>query len=175
MRTIEVKLYQFEELSTEAKEKAIEKNRTTNVERDWWDCTYESMKEAGVKINSFDIYHRDVNITIEDSYETALRIIENFGKAMEVVTLSKQFIKDWDALVKRLGEGNEKDGYSVKEENWSEFDEEIEPMEEEYRRDLSDEIHTWLSEEYYYLQSDESIAETLIANEYEFTKQGEIY
>lgn len=175
MRTIEVKLYQFEELSTEAKEKAIEENRTINVNWEWWDCTYESMKEAGVKINSFDIYHRDINITIEDSHETALRIIENFGEAMEVVTLSKQFIKDWDALVKLLGEGNEKDGYSVKEENWSEFDDETEPLEEEYRRDLSNEIHTWLSEEHDYLQSDEAVAECLINNEYEFTKQGEIY
>ena len=175
MRTIEVKLYQFEELSTEAKEKAIEKNRTTNVDHDWWDYTYESMKEAGVKINSFDIYHRNINITIEDSHETALRIIENFGEAMEVVTLSKQFIKDRDALVKRLGEGNDKDGYSVKEENFDEFDDETEPMEEEYRRDLSNEIHTWLSEEYDYLQSDEAIAECLINNDYEFTEQGEIY
>ena len=159
MRTTEVKLYQFEELSTEAKEKAIEENRTINVNWEWSDCTCESMKEAGVKINSFDIYHRDINITIEDSHETALRIIENFGEAMEVVTLSKQFIKDRDALIKRLGEGNDIAGYSVKEEFIDEYDEEIEYLEEEYR----------------YLQTDETVAETLIANDYEFTEEGAIY
>lgn len=175
MRTIEVKLYQFEELSNESKENAIERNRTMNVEHDWWDCTYESMKEAGVKINSFDIYHRDINITIEDSHETALRIIENFGEAMEVVTLSKQFIKDRDALVKRLGEGNEKDGYSVKEEFFEEYDEEIEYLEEEYRKEMAEEILTWLRDEYEYLQTDETVAETLIANDYEFTEEGQIY
>ena len=175
MRTTEVKLYQFEELSTEAKEKAIEENRTINLNWEWSDCTCESMKEAGVKINSFDIYHRDINITIEDSHETALRIIENFGETMEVVTLSKQFIKDRDALIKRLGEGNDIAGYSVKEEFIDEYDEEIEYLEEEYRKEMAEEILTWLRDEYEYLQTDETVAETLIANDYEFTEEGAIY
>ena len=125
MRTIEVKLYEFEELSNEAKENAIEENRTMNVEHDWWDCTYEGMKEIGIEINSFDIYHRNISITIEDSEHTANKVIEYFGEGMEVVKISKQFIKDRDALVKRLGEGNDISGYSVKEEFIDEYDEEI--------------------------------------------------
>lgn len=91
MRTIEVNLYQFEQLSTEAKEKAIES------------------------------------------------------------------------------------GYSVKEEFIDEYDEEIEYLEDEYRKEMSEEILTWLRDEYEYLQTNESVAETLIANEYDFTEDGEIY
>ena len=148
MRAIEVKLYEFEELSAEAKEKAIEKNRTINVDFDWWDCTCESMKEVGVKIDSFDIYYRTISIIIEDSEHTASKTIENFGEGMEIVKISKQFIKDRDALIKRLGEGNDIAGYSVKEE---------------------------FIDEYEFLQTDESVAETLICNDYEFTEDGAIY
>lgn len=175
MKTIEVNLYQFEELSNEAKENAIEKNRIMNVEHDWWDCTYESMKEVGVKINSFDIYYRNINITIEDSEHTASKTIEYYGEGMEVVKISKRFIADRDALIKKLGEGNDIDGYSVKEEFIDEYDEEIEYLEEEYRKEMAEEILTWLRDEYEYLQTDEAVAETLIANDYEFTEEGEIY
>jgi len=172
MRTIETNLYQFEELSAEARQKAIETNSTINVDFDWWDCTYEGMREMGVEINSFDIYHRDISITIEDSEYTARQIVKNYGEGMDIYISSKRFTERRDALVKRLGEGNDIDGYSVKHENWSEFDEKIEYLEEEYRQQMAQSIFTWLYEEYDYLQSDEAIAETLIINEYEFTKDG---
>jgi len=175
MRAIEVKLYEFEELSAEAKEKAIEKNRTINVDFDWWDCTCESMKEVGVKIDSFDIYYRTISIIIEDSEHTASKTIENFGEGMEIVKISKQFIKDRDALIKRLGEGNDIAGYSVKEEFIDEYDEEIEYLEEEYRKEMAEEILTWLRDEYEFLQTDESVIESLISNDYEFTEDGTMY
>jgi len=175
MRAIEVKLYEFEELSAEAKENAIANNRTINVDFDWWDCTCESMKEVGVKIDSFDIYYRTISIIIEDSEHTARTTIENFGEGMEIVKISKQFIKDRDALVKRLGEGNDIAGYSVKEEFIDEYDEEIEYLEEEYRKEMSEEILTWLRDEYEFLQTDESVIEALISNDYEFTEEGQIY
>jgi len=175
MRAIEVKLYEFEELSAEAKENAIANNRTINVDFDWWDCTCESMKEVGVKIDSFDIYYRAISIIIEDSEHTARTTIENFGEGMEIVKISKQFIKDRDALVKRLGEGNDIAGYSVKEEFIDEYDEEIEYLEEEYRKEMAEEILTWLRDEYEFLQTDESVIEALISNDYEFTEEGQIY
>ena len=175
MRTETIKIYSFEELNEEAKENAIEKNRTMNVEHDWWDCTYESMKELGVKIDSFDIYYRNINIIIEDSEHTANKTIEYYGEGMEVVKISKLFIADRDALIKKLGEGNEIDGYSVKEEFIDEYDEEIEYLEDEYRKEMSEEILTWLRDDYEYLQTDEAVAETLIANDYEFTEYGAIY
>jgi len=175
MKTIEVKLYEFEELSAEAKENAIERNRTMNVEWDWWDSTYETMKEIGIKISSFDIYYRNISITIEDSHHTASETIKNFGEGMEIVKISKRFIADRDALIKKLGEGNDIAGYSVKEEFIDEYDEEIEYLEEEYRKEMAEEILTWLRDEYEFLQTDESVAETLIANDFEFTENGEIY
>ena len=175
MRTETIKIYSFDELSAEAKEKAMRGNRGINVDYDWWGCTYELMKEMGVEINSFSIYLREISITIEDSEYTAIKTIENFGKESEIVKISKQFIADRDALIKRLGEGNEIAGYSVKEEFIYIYDEEIECLEEQYIKEMAEEILTWLRDEYEYLQTDEAVAEILIANDFEFTENGEIY
>ena len=175
MKTIEVKLYEFEELSNEAKENAIEKNRFINVEHDWWDWFYEGMAEIGIKVNSFDVYYGNIDITIEDSEQTAIEAIEEYPKENEVFKISKEFMADRDALVKKLGEGNDIEGYSVKEEFIYEYDKEIERLEEQYIREIAKEIITWLREEYEYLQTDEAVAETLIANDYEFTQEGKIY
>jgi len=154
MRTIETTLYQFEELSAESRQKAIETNSTINIDFDWWDCTYEGMREMGVEINSFDIYHRDISITIEDSEYTAKQIVKNYGEGMDVYISSKRFTELSDALVS------------------NELDEKIEYLEEEYRQQMAQSIFTWLYEEYDYLQSEESIAQALVDNEYEFTKDG---
>lgn len=55
MRTIEVKVYTFDELSDSAKQKALDKHRYWDVQHDWWDWTYDdwicqvSLKGYGVQ------------------------------------------------------------------------------------------------------------------------------
>jgi hypothetical protein len=57
---------------------------------------------------------------------------------MDIVKGSKNFIKDRDALVKKYGEGNDTDGYSVKEELYDEFDEDEESiLDNEFKEELS--------------------------------------
>lgn len=176
MRIIETRAFQFEELDSQTQEKVIENNRTMNVDSDWWyECEIDNFKhEMGIKINEFDIYRKTINITIEDSFDTAQGIVNFFGEESSFVKTAKTFIKDRDALVKKYGEGNEKEGYSVKEEYWSVFDEEIEYLEEEFRREIADEILSMLTLEYEYQTSDDGIKETIIANEYEFTEEGKM-
>ncbi len=176
MRTIEIKAFQFEELDSQTQEKVIENNRTINVDSNfWYECELENFKhELKIKVNEFDIYRREINITIEDSFDTAQGIVDFFGKESSIVCSAKIFIKDRDALVKKYGEGNDKDGYSVKEEYWSEYDEEIEYLEEEFRRETAVEILSMLTLDYEYQTSDDGIKETIIANEYEFTEEGKL-
>lgn len=176
MRTIEIKAFQFEELDSQTQEKIIENNRTINVDSDfWYQCELDNYKtELKIKVkNEFDIYRRTINITIEDSFETAEKIINFFGKKSSIVYIAKTFIRDRDTLVKKYGEGNEKDGYGVKEEFWSEYDEEIEYLEEEFRKEIAEEILSMLNSQYKYEISDDAIKETIIANEYEFQEDGE--
>ena len=57
MRTIETNLYTFDELSPEAKERAVQNvlNAGWMTDYDWWDCTYdqfrEDMKEHGITVD----------------------------------------------------------------------------------------------------------------------------
>jgi len=54
-KTIEVTLYQFNELNDKAKEKAANHYREHWMSHDWWDSTYEYMKEEGEHKHGFDI------------------------------------------------------------------------------------------------------------------------
>jgi hypothetical protein len=176
MRTIEIQAYKFNELDEQTKQKVIEDNIHINVEFDWWDCTYETLRECGIKVNSFDIGRRqECEIEfLEEGYSVARNIVDTFGEAMEIVKDAKNFIKDRDILVKKYGEGNDIDGYSVKEELYDEFDEEESILEDEFKRELSVEILHWLRDEYEHLTSEEAIVETIEANEYEFTEEGKL-
>jgi len=176
MRTIEIQAYKFNELDEQTRLQVIEDNIYINVEYDWWDCTYETLKECRIKVNSFDIGRRqECEIEfLEDGYAIATSIVETFGEAMDIVKDAENFIKDRDAIVKKYGEGNDTDGYSVKYEFYDEFDEEEEDLTHEFQRELSCEILHWLRDEYEYLTSEQAIIETIEANEMEFTEEGKL-
>ena len=55
MRYEKIKVYEFNELSEEAKEKAIEKLWNINVDYEWWDCVYDDAENIGLKIKEFDL------------------------------------------------------------------------------------------------------------------------
>ena len=164
MRIIETKAFQFEELDSQTKEKVIENNRTTNVDSNfWYQCELDNFKhELKIKVNEFDIYRREINITIEDSFETAQGIVNFFGKESSIVKTAKIFLKDRISVYKSY----EDDGY--------ELDIQLEYLEEEFRRDIADEIISMLTSQYEYEISDDAIKKTIIANEYEFTEEGKL-
>ena len=176
MRTIEIKAYQFKELDETTKQKVIEDNLHINVEHDWWDCTYETLRECGIKVNSFDIGRRqECEIKfLEEEHWVATNIVNTFGEAMEIVKDAKNFIKDRDTLVKKYGEGNDTDGYSVKYELYDDFDEDVEGIAIDLKKNLEYEILRWLRDEYEHLTSKYAIIETIEVNEYEFTEEGKL-
>jgi hypothetical protein len=54
MRTIELKVYTFDELSEQAKEKAREWWRKGDLDYKWWDCVYDGHKEK-IKEVGFEV------------------------------------------------------------------------------------------------------------------------
>lgn len=175
MRIIETEVYAFDELSDDVKENAINNLREINVNYDWWYCTYETFIELGISIKHFDLGRKsEIDIDLYYSHdEVARNIIYTFGEN-GLRANAEYFIEQRDKLVKELGEGNEIDGYSVKEGNEEEFDERVETIEEFYFNGLERDILYWLRCEYEYLMSDEAIIDTIEANEYEFTKEGKL-
>jgi hypothetical protein len=64
------------------------------------------------------------------------------------------------------------------EDDWERINAQVEDFRdclEDVARDLAGELYNTLEREYEYLNSDEAIADTLRANEYEFTVDGEIF
>ena len=164
MRMIKIKAFLFEELDSQTKEKVIENNRTINVDSNfWYECELENFKhELKTKVNEFDIYRREINITIEDSFETAQGIVNFFGKESSIVYSAKTFIRDMIFIEEKYEHDGEK------------LEEELEYLEEEFRGEIAEEILSMLTSQYEYETSDDEIKETIIANEYEFTEDGEM-
>ena len=67
MKTIEVKLFQFDELTEEAKEKAIQDNYDINVNHEWWDGIDSDLYSIEAKLEEFDI-DRGSYCTIKFNY-----------------------------------------------------------------------------------------------------------
>jgi hypothetical protein len=173
MRTVRTKVYQFSELSEQAKQKALENLFDINVSFDWWESTYEDARNIGLKITGFDIDRGSYvkGSFINDANYTANKIKSDHVEMCETYKTATQFLSDWDKLVEKYSDGINKD--VVTEENEYDFDKEADDLEDEFFKSICEDYRIILQKEAEYLQSKEAIIETIEANEYEFTKDGE--
>ena len=176
MKTIEITLYNFKELSQEAQKKALNELAYTNVEYcNWWESTYYDAENIGLKIDGFDIDRRSyLNAEFVDSaYSTANKIVKEHGNGCTTYKISKEFITNWDDLVSKYSDGNFLK--EVLQENNDKFDSEADELETDYLNSLCNEYLKMLRNEYEYLTSEKAIIETIEANEYDFTIDGKQY
>lgn len=172
MKTIEIKLYKFEELSSEAQDKVIEELYDINISHEWWEYSYEDAKNVGIKITGFDL-DRANYCKIEPYYKystIANKIMAEHGENCETYILAETFLKERDEIIDsaELDEnGDFEDQYLV--------DEKLDDLENEFEYDLENEYLSMLKSEFEYLTSNEAIIETIEANEYNFTEEGEQY
>jgi len=174
MKTIEINLYQFSELSEYAKQKAISNLSDINVDSDWWLNTYDDAKEINLKITSFDIDRGSyVNAQfMQSAYDTANLIILNHGESCETYKTAQTFIQSWNNLVSKYSDGINKN--VVAEENEYEFDNEADDLESDFLKSISEDYRIILSNEFDYLTSETAIIETIESNEYYFTEDGKL-
>ena len=155
MRIKETKVYPFDELSEDAKEKAIENLSDINIWHEWWENTFEDAKNVGIKIMEFKLdrgnYCRG---TIEDAMDTARAILKEHGNICE----TWQTAKDFHDVVAKDGEDTA----------------DFESLCEEFTYSILEDYQIMLQKEYEYLSSEGAIIETIKANEYEFTENGEL-
>lgn len=167
-RTVETEVFQFEELSEEAQQVALAWGSDLNVDRDWWDFTYEDAKTSGIKLDGFDIYRRDISGEfIENAEDAATKIIENHGDSCDTYTTAQAYLAALTIInVKAALQQDNDDAQEA-------LDQEREELDEEFKKDILDCYLTMLDKEYDYLCSEEAVKETIIANAYEFTADGE--
>jgi len=168
MKTIEINLYKFQELSEEAKQNAIEKLSNINVSHEWWDSTYEDAKNVGIKLQYFEL-DRNKSATgefIDSPQEVANKIIKEHGEQCETHKTALKFLSEIEKI-------NSREVGNTEEEERQEAD--IEDVNEEFLKDILHDYANILQEECEYLQSEEAIIETIEANEYDFTEDGKLY
>jgi hypothetical protein len=209
MKTIEVKLYAFDELSEEAKETAIEKNYDINTDYEWWDSVYEDFSNLcgalGIDVNLKKTYFNGFyNQGSGSSFNAEFRLMDLL-QAIEAKKHIEYAPKDAPDLfhpdidrrvLKLLGMDDIHVYCRIKDTNRESsvtvdvdiddsrviydgnVDKELSKI-EDYCQEIADELNHWLfktlEKEYEYLTTNESIAETLRINEYEFTEDGEMY
>lgn len=169
MKTITITLYEFNELSDPAKEKARDWYRNGALDYDWWDSIYNVAKRIGLKITSFDLdrARHAKGEFIHGALETAHKIEKKHGESCETFQTAKFYLEQRDKLV----DSAERDepGEFVDE---SSLDRELDDLDTEFLRSLLEDYSIMLQKEYEYLLSDECVDETISANGYTFTESG---
>jgi hypothetical protein len=159
--TVETEVFTFDELDENAKERARDWYREDALDWEWWDCTYSDAESIGLKITGFDLGRaQSIEAHISTKFNPSRvckAIIEKHGKDCDTFKFAAQFFMDRHT-------GNHYFGYGCAED-----------FEKEFCRALSEEYWHMLNREMEYLLSNESVDESIRANEYEFEKSGKKY
>lgn len=216
-RTIHTPVFKFDQLSDEAKAKALEKNYDWNVDHDWWDAVYEDAMIMA-EIIGVDIHDRRGSTQpaiyfsgfssqgdgacFEGHYvynKGALKALKSAAPAGYKDQGTGQWVTqesnvELHKICKGLQDVQRRNFYrleaKVKQSGHYQHSGctsiEVEDSEHRYRdlgedeelikqllRDFMDWIYSRLESEHDYLTSDEQIRESLIANDVEFTEDGD--
>jgi hypothetical protein len=216
-RTIKTPVFKFNQLSEEAKARALDKNRDWNVDHNWWDGVYEDAiriadclgisidtrkgggKEPSIYFSGFSSQGDGASFEGSYSYRKGSRTELN-GQAPEFHRdeTGKKVLNENNAelhrICKALTAVQKKHFYRLEAEvtAYGHYSHsgctriEVTDAEDQYRdigdaegevaqllRDFMDWIYSTLGRSYDYLTSDEAVAESLEANDVEFTAEGD--
>ena len=184
--TTEHTVYTFDELSTEAQATALDKLRDINTDYYWYydEALEEMASEYGITLKwadlCFDLYrnewtyldNHDHGRTGDVSYlDNARKFLKQAGFDLRSKD-SRELLDNGLGLdCKHYGGGS---GRSVMDTAGADISGEAEDKLQACIDELMDKITKYLRDEESYRTSDEAVTETIYANEYEFTEQGEL-
>jgi hypothetical protein len=153
-------VYPFDELSEDAKEKAVQGLYDINLFSDWWENTFEDAKNVGITITEFDIDRGSYCLGSFDidAVETAKKIHKEHGKDCETFKTAAEFLAEYHTYLAEDNEDCEDADY----------------IRQEFRLSILEDYRIMLQKGYEYLASEEQIIESIKANDYEFTKDGKL-
>lgn len=192
----EYDVYTFEELSPEAKEKALEKFRNINVEHDWYEFTIDDwrgkLSEAGwgnleaieISFSGFWSQGDGASFTVKKMYDdNVLKLIDTY-KLVEKYSLLKE-AEYLEGSITRRGmyshesstiieiNGDPKEGV-----DYDEFHKQLSGLEKDLKEimvNLNHDIYKELEKEYENAISDEAVRDAILINEYEFLEDGSFF
>lgn len=193
MRTIELTAYSFDELSKEAKEKAIERFQNINVEHDWYDFVFDDAKTIaslmGIDIKRIffsGFWSQGDGACFEGDYsykKDSVKAVKEYAPTDEKL---HSIVERLSAIQKsnfyKLSARVEHSGYYYhskcttvhvyKDGNYT--SDENETILTECLRDMMDWIYSQLEKEYEWNTCESSIIEAIESNGYEFTIDGKL-
>ena len=181
MRDMNVTVYKFSELSEEAQERAIDELRSVNVDYDWYECTYDTIRTAGKLIGlDIDRIYFDTNLycIFDAEYRYVRGAVKSIQSEFPRMTDLHGVARDLQALQRRYFYSLRCNVASQRDTNSYQCFRFGEDYECEDLGDIIDDFAHWarilLRDEYKYLTSDEAVKEMIEANEYEFTEAGNL-
>jgi hypothetical protein len=161
MKTIEVTLYKFDELSDKAKEFAVQDNIhiMTDFGSYWDEIFLWQLKDVGISVDSFDLNRREIEVDFyEDLNDVCANVVKDF-KGSEIAEMCANYLTSVEAQLA-----------------FDETDDDmLEDMEMVFIYDLKCELLNMFQREYDYLTDADVIADYLLTNEYDFDINGKIY
>ena len=198
MRTIRTKVYSFSELSNTAQDKAISQFSDINVDYEWWESVYDDLfelcKTIGIEVDLKQTYFSGFSHQGSGSAFTAHIYVAECLKAIkaekwkEYAPVDKlEFYPVTDNMLRlchlcscNIQTANRESSVKINFDadtcgNHPNIDAVITEI-EDFFEDVAQTINNWfyrnLEKEYEYLTGSEAIKETIIANDYEFTIDG---
>lgn len=200
MRTKEIELFKFEELSEEAQQKTIEKLYDINVDHEWYDFVVEDFIDNDeevrkhfepTKVYFSGFYSQGDGAMFEYDFITDKLVDEAIDNLKIKHKLAQFKINAMKKAKDFSGKGQHSGHYSHEkccshilefgaypteleniEDLFALYHEDIEDFIIDKYEDIAKDLYRRLEKEYDYLTSEEVIKETIVANEYEFLIDG---
>lgn len=163
MRSETINTYRFDELGYDVQEKVVARMRDINTDDDWWIFIYEDAENVGIKILGFDDYKCTCEF-FSSGLSVAEKIIKQHGENTGTHLAACEFIYEYNKL---LAVGCDDDG--------GDYAGMLDDLCNEFLYKIAEEYRIMLNKEREYLQRDECIIETIIANEREFDAEGNLW
>lgn len=200
MRTIEQKIYSFDELSEDAKQKAIKNNYQTNIYEEWYQWIYEDFiklnKDFDIENIYFSGFWSQGDGAMFEYSGIASELKDEFIDSLNLSPIRRQWLEN---NIYISGKG-EQSGHYYHEKSCSHsiywevdngdlhydaqplFYEWLESFAADFEdfvisryEDQAKELYSKLSNSYDYLTSEVAIIESIEANEFEFYEDGSAY
>lgn len=193
MRVIEKTVHKYAELSDEAKERARNWYRDHALDYDWWDCTFEDVKQVaalmGIEIDQIyfsGFWSQGDGACFTGTYayrKGSLKAIREYAPldetlhriAADLAREQRRNFYQLQASVTHTGRYNHEFSTTIAVGHAEDSYRDIGGAEDritELLRDFMRWIYRQLEAEYDYLTSDEAVEEGITANEYEFDANG---
>jgi len=169
MKTVEINVYQYSELSDKAKERAANWWLGCVSVDEWSDFVMEDAKNIGLNITEWDIDHGIIRAKLEDDCEVVTsNILKEHGEMCDTYKAAEAWRVARDKIITEAtldADGEFEDLDAV--------DNALDAINDELLNTLRECYLSTLKAEYEYYTGEEHIAEAMEANEYTFTADGE--